>query len=73
LKRHLKDLETNDYRRAGNLSLFLLWNKPTLKESANDFNKRILKNDWNINIDLYNNERRQFEIARNTRFSRSKL
>jgi len=32
LKRHLKDLETNDYKRAGYLSLFLLWNKPTLKK-----------------------------------------
>ena len=48
LKRHLKDLETNDYQRAGYLSMFLLWNKPTLNESIKDFNKRILKNDWKI-------------------------
>ena len=48
LKRHLKDLETNDYHRAGYQSLFLLWNKETLKESVKDFNKRILKNDWKI-------------------------
>jgi len=48
IKRHLKDLETKDYRRAGYLSLFLLWNKPTLKESVKDFNKRIKINDWNI-------------------------
>jgi hypothetical protein len=48
IKRHLKDLETNDYTRAGYLSLFLLWNKPTLKESMNDFNRRIKKNDWDI-------------------------
>ena len=39
IKRHLKDLETNDYKRAGYLSMFLLWNKETLKESVNDFNK----------------------------------
>ena len=41
IKRHLKDLETNDYTRAGYLSLFLLWNKPTLKDSIKDFNKRL--------------------------------
>jgi len=43
IKRHLKDLETDDYKRAGYLSMFLIWNKPTLKESMKDFNKRILK------------------------------
>ena len=48
IKRHLKDLETNDYKRAGYLSMFLLWNKETLKDSMKDFNKRILKNDWKI-------------------------
>jgi len=50
IKRHLKDLETNDYMRAGYLSLFLLWNKETLKESMKDYNKRIQKNDWDIKI-----------------------
>ena len=48
IKRHLKDLETNDYKRAGYLSMFKLWNKPTLIESIKDFNRRIKKNDWNI-------------------------
>ena len=48
IKRHLKDLNTNDYKRAGYLSFFLLWNKPTLKESIKDFNARIKKNDWKI-------------------------
>ena len=43
IKRHLKDLQTHDYKRAGYLSLFLLWNKPNLKESVKDFNKRIKK------------------------------
>ena len=43
IKRHLKDLETNDYTRAGFLSMFLLWNKPTLKESMKDINRRIIK------------------------------
>ena len=50
IKRHLKDLETNDYKRAGYLSMFLLWNKPTLKESMKDFNRRVKKNDWEINM-----------------------
>ena len=48
IKRHLKDLETNDYKRAGYLSMFLLWNKENLNDSIKDFNKRILKNDWKI-------------------------
>ena len=50
IKRHLKDLETNDYMRAGFLSLFITWNKETLKESMKDYNRRILKNDWDIKI-----------------------
>ena len=50
IKRHLRDLDTNDFTRAGFLSLFLLWDKPTLKESITSYNKRILKNDWRIKI-----------------------
>ena len=50
IKRHLKDLNTYDFTRAGYLSLFLLWNKKTLKESMRDYNRRILKNDWDIKI-----------------------
>jgi len=48
IKRHLKDLRTNDYTRPGYLSIFLLWNKETLKESIKDFNKRIKNDDWSI-------------------------
>ena len=48
IKRHLKDLKTNDYKRAGYLSLFLLWNRPNLKESVKDFNKRIKNNNFEI-------------------------
>jgi len=51
IKRHLKDLETDVYKRAGYLSLFLLWNKPTLKESMKDFNRRIKKMIGIYNID----------------------
>ena len=50
IKRHLKDLETNDYKRMGYLSMFLLWNKETLKDSVKDFNKRIKKKYWNIKM-----------------------
>ena len=39
--RHEKDLNTNDPSRAGYLSMFLLWNKPSLKSSVNDYNKRL--------------------------------
>jgi len=38
--RHSKDLRTNDPLRAGYLSLFLLWNKPTLEASIRDYKKR---------------------------------
>ena len=50
IKRHLKDLSTNDYTRAGYLSLFLLWDKPTLKESISAYNERIKYNYWDIKI-----------------------
>ena len=48
IKRHIKDLRTNDYKRSGYLSLFLLWNKPNLKDSIKDFNRKIKNNDWKI-------------------------
>ena len=48
IKRHLKDLKTNDYTRPGYLSMFLLWNKETLKNSIKDYNKRIENNEWSI-------------------------
>jgi len=38
--RHKKDLDTNDYKKAGYLSWFLLWNKPTLTESIKDYKKK---------------------------------
>jgi len=50
IKRHLTDLDTNDFKRAGYLSMFLLWNKPTLKESITDYNQRIRRNDWSLKI-----------------------
>jgi len=32
----LKDLRTHDYTRPGYLSMFLLWQKETLKDSIKD-------------------------------------
>lgn len=40
LARHKKDLLTKDATRAGYLSYYLLWNKPTLKESIKDYKTR---------------------------------
>jgi hypothetical protein len=37
--RHLKDLDTNDPTRAGYLSYFLLWTKPTLEEAIKHYKK----------------------------------
>ena len=48
IKRHLKDLKTNDYTRGGFLSIFISWNKKTIPDSIRDFNKRIKNNDWNV-------------------------
>lgn len=40
LDRHKKDLETEDPTRAGYLSWYILWNKPTLKASIEDYKNR---------------------------------
>lgn len=39
IKRHMKDLNTGDPTKPGFLSMFLLWNKETLKESIEDYKK----------------------------------
>ena len=46
--RHESDLETDNPQRPGYLSIFLLWNKPTLKASIQDYNKRLKENNWEI-------------------------
>jgi hypothetical protein len=38
--RHRKDLETNDPTRAGYLAWYILWNKPTIRESIKDYRAR---------------------------------
>jgi len=38
--RHKKDLKTNDPTRAGYLSYYLLWNKPTLESSIRDYKNK---------------------------------
>jgi type III secretory pathway component EscR len=40
IKRHVKDLETKDPTRAGYLSMYILWNKPTLQASIADYKRR---------------------------------
>ena len=40
IKRHTKDLKTKDPLRAGFLSMFILWNKKSLKDSIEDYKKR---------------------------------
>ncbi len=48
IQRHKKDLKTKEYTKPGYLSMFILWNKPTLKASIADYKKRIKNNDWSI-------------------------
>jgi len=43
IKRHKKDLATNDPTRAGYLSMFILWNKKTFKASLSDYKSRLNK------------------------------
>jgi len=38
--RHVKDLETNDPTKAGFLSYYILWNKPSLAASIADYKRR---------------------------------
>lgn len=39
--RHMKDTRTGDPTRAGYLSLYVLWNKPSLQASITDYKKRL--------------------------------
>jgi hypothetical protein len=41
IKRHTKDLRTNDPTRAGFLSMYVLWNKKSYKSSLADYNRRL--------------------------------
>lgn len=41
IARHLVDLRTKDPTRAGYLSMFILWNKPSFEASVKDYNKRL--------------------------------
>jgi hypothetical protein len=41
ISRHLKDLDTNDPKRAGYLSMFVLWNKPSFSASVKDYKTRL--------------------------------
>ena len=39
IDRHAKDLKTGDPTRKGYLSMYILWNKPTIAASINDYRK----------------------------------
>ena len=41
ISRHLNDLNTNDPTRAGYLSMFILWNKPSFNTSVKDYKTRL--------------------------------
>lgn len=41
ISRHKKDLRTNDPMKPGYLSMYILWNKPTLKASLTDYKRRL--------------------------------
>jgi hypothetical protein len=41
IKRHTKDLRTNDPTRAGYLSMYILWNKKTFRASLSDYKRRL--------------------------------
>ena len=41
ISRHKKDLKTGDPMRAGYLSMYILWNKPSLQASITDFKRRL--------------------------------
>jgi hypothetical protein len=47
IQRHQKNEDWNDLKKAGTWSLFILWNKPTLKQSIKNmmeaFNIRIIR------------------------------
>lgn len=47
IKRHERDLRTLNPKRAGYLSMFILWNK-SLSASIKDYNKRLKNNDWSF-------------------------
>jgi hypothetical protein len=40
LERHKKNENWNDYKSAASLARYVLWNKPSLKESIEDYKKR---------------------------------
>ena len=41
ITRHKKDLKTGNPARAGYLSMFVLWNKPSLQASIANYRKRL--------------------------------
>jgi len=42
LKRHKKNENWNDFKSAGALARWILWNKPTIKASLHDYKRRFI-------------------------------
>ena len=47
ISRHKKNLKENK-RSPAYLATFILWNKPTIRESIKDYNMRLKNNNFNI-------------------------
>lgn len=48
IARHVKDLKTNDPTKPGYLSMFILWNKPSIKASIADYKRRLKDKNWSL-------------------------
>jgi hypothetical protein len=65
ITRHLKDLDTKDPTRPGYLSMYILWNKPSLQDSINDYKKRLLtfNKTGNFPLDIVGSRKLSFGVA----------
>lgn len=48
IQRHAKDLRTRDPTKAGYLSMFVLWNKPSLEGSIRDYKRRLAIKNFSL-------------------------
>jgi len=48
IARHARDLATGDPTRPGFLSMFILWNKPTVAAGLRDYRRRLRTGNWAV-------------------------
>lgn len=48
IQRHKRDLRTRNPKKPGFLSMYILWNKPSIEGSRRDFNRRLRERDWSL-------------------------